>query len=302
MTAQTSLTKSNVQSIDVHILTGRQSLFWWLAVALFILVVTSRNLLQLTGDLAYLTARQILAEDHPREALWLLTQVQILQADQPYPYAMASRILHDLRDVSASQQQLDRARSAGIVDSVISNNLAIIKYEQHEIVTALELQQQASVAAFNVAVPHYNLGVMYWQNSNFIEAARTFREAIRIDPNWAVPYLYLAQMRMESDDFVGAEQFAHKALTLQPGFSAAHELVIQALVAQQKGMAALAAIHSAEAYIIDQDRVDLYRALAMRSTGEQESSTLMLEKLFRWTDDISLRRRAAVELRATGQP
>lgn len=302
MTVHNTVQQPPAHSLSLRSQTKGGLSFWWLGVALCVLFLTWPNLAQLTSDLCTLTARQLFATGRHSSALWLLTQAQRIQADQPYAYAMASHILYDLSDISASQQQLETGMKTGQGDSALLNNLAVIKYDQHEMNAAIELAQQASVAALNVAIPHYNLGVISWRRGDFVAAGRAFREVARIDPEWTMPYVYLARIHMELEEYAVADEYAQKIIALQPDQSVGYELSIQALLAQKEGATALAAIPKAEVHIANQERVRLYQALAMNATGERETAQIVLEKLFRWTDDPSLRRRVAIELRALNQP
>jgi tetratricopeptide (TPR) repeat protein len=302
MTVHNTVEQPLVESLSSGAQTKGGLSFWWLGVVLCILFLTWPNLARLTSDLCTLTARQLFATGHHSGALWLLTQAERIQADQPYAYAMASHILYDLGDISASQQQLETGLKTGEGDSALLNNLAVIKYEQYEMNAAIELAQQASAAALNVAIPHYNLGVISWQRGDSVAAGRAFREAARIDPNWMMPYFYLALIHMDLEEYPVADEYAQKMIALQPDQSIGYELRIQALLAQKEGATALAAIPEAEVHIANQERVRLYQALAMNASGERETAQIVLEKLFRWTNDPSLRRRVAIELRALDHP
>jgi tetratricopeptide (TPR) repeat protein len=117
-----------------------------------------------------------------------------------------------------------------------------------------------------------------------------------------MPYFYLALIHMDLEEYPVADEYAQKMIALQPDQSIGYELRIQALLAQKEGATALAAIPEAEVHIANQERVRLYQALAMNASGERETAQIVLEKLFRWTNDPSLRRRVAIELRALDHP
>lgn len=270
----------------------------WLVLCLIILILAWPNLLRLTGDLSYLSARPLARAGYASSALWLLTQAQRVQPQQPYAYTLASRLFDTTGRLDASAAQLEIAVAADAVHPLVLNDLAVRRFEQGDTDGALELQEQAAVAAPNVAAVHYNLGVLYWRSGNMLAAARSFREAARIAPDWASPFLSLALIYLESKDYGEAEESAQRALTLQPDHPYAYEALIQSLLAQHKSASALEAIASAETHGVDADRLRLFQALALRDTGDSVASRIILERVFRWTDDPSLRRRVAVELRS----
>ena len=218
----------------------------WLALCPLILILAWPNLIQITGDLSYLSARKLAQTGNIRCALWLLAQTQQLQPKQPYAYVLASDILYRTGNLVTSIDQLQVGIEEGAVHPILLNDLAVRRYEQGDPGAALKLQEQAAASAPNVAITQHNLGVFLWQARDALAAIRAFREATRIDPKWASPYLSLALIHLEFSDYSEAEENARKAISLQPDHADAYEVLIQSLLAQQKSASALDAIATAE--------------------------------------------------------
>ena len=303
MNVQRTFRPPSVKSLStLSVYANHRIAWWWIGVTLLTLLLTWQNLTQLTSDLCYLTAKQLFEAGYTQSALWLANQAQHIPSEQSLAYNMAGYILYTIDDIPASKRELETGMRTGVANPPLFNNLAVLNHGPQEIEKAIKLQQQAVDGAPNTAVPYYNLGVLYWLDDDQIAAIRALREATRIDSKWAPPYLYLSFIYMVRQEYAVAERLAQEAILLQPDQSIGHELYIQALLSQQKGDRAFAAISTARPQIKDRDRKNLYYALALRAQGEIKSSQFLFEKLFMWTADRSVRYRAAVELRSIRNP
>jgi len=287
-----------------------RELTWWIGVALLVLMLTWSSIGQLAGDLGYLAARQLFTTGHPKSTLWLLRHIAQFQMEPSPAQNMSGYILYALHDMEGSEQvwsvaerqEVDDTESDGI-NMPLFNNLAILRYEQVRIEEALHLQHKAATAAANSALPHYNLGVMLWQQGDLVAARRALREATYIAPAWGEPYALLAFLDMLEGRYATAETYAETAVTLVPDHVLGYEIYLQALLAQDKGQIVLTTLDTPESTItrhaiIDRDRLQMYRALALKATGDQDAAKRILETLFVRADDQTVRHRAIVELRA----
>lgn len=286
---------------------------WWCGVALLVLLLTWSPLTQIAGDLGYLTARQLYVTGHPTRALWLLQQIAHLPAQRPKAAGLAEYIVSTMAHSTAEEQpsgdllllsdnmQPDVAVPDTVEDeadyAVFYNNWAILYRDQVDAGQTLAIQQQSAAAAPDVAIPHYNLGMMLWQQGDRTGAIRALREATYIEPTWALPYVHLAFMYLVQEDYVAAEEQAQAGILLAPDDALGNEVYLQALLAQSKGRDVLEALPTAQVYF-DNERLQLYRALALRAAGDQAAAKLALEILFVRTRDQAVRHRVMVELQA----
>ena len=153
------------ESTDLDVSRKQQLSLRWLALCLLIVVLAWPNLVRLTGDLSYLSARWLAQSGNDRGALWLLTQARRLQPDQPNAFALASAIHYRAGELEASVAQLQAGieNGAAYPHPQLLNDLAVRRYEEGDLDGALNLQEQAAANAPNVAVAQFNLGTLYWR-------------------------------------------------------------------------------------------------------------------------------------------
>ena len=162
----------------------------------------------------------------------------------------------------------------------------------------LALLTQADAAGSAVAEIQFNLGVAALAAGKTDQAVVALQRAAALRPDWGQPWQQVAPLYLKTDALPQAEVAASQALALGASDYGTYQVLIQALLGQEKWAQGLGAVDAAQTHFSDDASLGFYKGLLLRGNGQTAEALATLRQAFFAATDNGLRRRISDEFHA----